>query len=249
MSFGCGKGIKDRAVLEAISSRLPHQTNIVYHAIDPEASQIERFKKDVVNQTFSGMINDSLEKINFGFFTKKYEDYMRDKYEDPSFSSKADLLLFIDSLCHFSTTSEDVLVHCYDNVLAPNGVILLTLWNDQDFWFKIRDVYGKGRNSKRDTEEGNDYLTVQEVELMVKKHGWKSKLVFLEYSLDITECFNLSSNTGKHLLECLACFSNVKDEVDSNPKKLLDFLKESQTMNENKQLLKGMHGILLIFKV
>lgn len=245
LSFGCGSGSKDRAILAAISSRLSEETKIVYHAVDPVASQIEKFKKAIQN---GYEIKESFKKVRFSFFAQTYEDYMQNKSKDEGVPSKANLILFIDSLCHFTSSAEDALVHCYNNVVAQDGVILVTLWNNQDFWFKIREIYGKNRNSERKEEESNDYLTIQEVEEIVKKHGWNFKLFSPEYSLDITECFNCTSEVGKHLLDCLACFSNVKDEVDSDPKKLFNFLQESQSISENEHLLKGKHGTLVIYK-
>ena len=245
LSFGCGDGTKDRAILAAISSRLSEEVKIVYHAVDPSASQIEKSKKAVQSKNES---QEPFKNVQFSFFTQTFDNYMQNKSKDEDFTPKANMILFIDSLCHFTSSPEDALVHSYNNVLAQNGVILVTLWNNEDFWFKIREIYGKGRNMKRKAEEGNDYLTIQEVEEVVKNQGWNFQLFSPEYSLDITECFNSTSKAGKHLLDCLACFSNVKDEVDSDPKKLFNFLKESESISGNKHLLKGKHGILIIYK-
>ncbi|XP_028405755.1 uncharacterized protein LOC114528324 [Dendronephthya gigantea] len=242
LSFGCGSGAKDRAVLAAVSSKVSEEEKILYHAVDPEASQIERFKESV------HACNGSLEKVSFDFYVQTYENYMETVFKNENSSSKANLILFIDSLCHFSSTNEDVLVHCYNNVLAKNGAILVTLWNNQDFWFKIRETFGKDRESKREEKEGNDYLTIQEVEEVVKKRGWDFQRFSPEYSLDITECFDPASQTGKYLFDCLACFSNVADEVKSDPKKLFKFLKDSESIIGDKHFLKGEHGILVIYK-
>ena len=244
MSFGCGIGTKDQAILTAISSRLPEEATIVYHAVDPSASQLEKFKKAVQN---GNERKEPFKKIHFDFFTITYEDYIQNKAVH--FPSKANMILFIDSLCHFANSTEDALVHCYNNLLAQNGVMLITLWNNQDFWFKIREIYGKNRTSERKLQlEGNDYLTIQEAEEIVKQHGWNFQLLFPEYSLDITECFDPNSKDGKHLLQCLACFSNVKDEVDSDPEKLMNFLQESKSASGAKHLLKGNQGVLIIYK-
>lgn len=244
LSFGCGVGTKDQAILKAISSCLSEEAVIIYHAVDPDASQLEKFKKAVHN---GDERKEPFKKVYFDFFAQTFEDYIQNK--DAHLPSKADLILFIDSLCHFTSSTEHALVHCYKTLLAQNGVMLITLWNSQDFWFKIREIYGKGRASERKLElEGNDYLTIQEAEEIVKQRSWNFQLLFPEYTLDITECFNSNSKDGKHLLECLACFSNVKEEVDSDPKKLIDFLHESELVSGAKHLLKGNQGTLLIYK-
>lgn len=230
--------------MSAISSRLFEVEKIFYHAVDPAAGEIEKFKKAVHE-------NDSqqgFKTVNFGFYAQTYEDYMKNDFMKEASPSRANLILFIDSLCHFSSTPEDTLVQCYDNVLTENGVILVTLWNNQDFWFKIREIYGKGRSRERAAEEGNDYLTIQEVHEIVKHKDWKCELFSPEYSLNVTECFNSDSQDGKHLLECLACFSNVREEVDLDPRKLLKFLQDSASKNGEKLLLRGNHGILMIYK-
>ena len=243
LSFGCGDGTKDRAILQAISSRLSEKAKIAFHAVDPSSSQIEKFKKAVGRKR-----EETLKNVQFRFFPQTFENHMQNKSKDEDFIFKPNLILFIDSLCHFSSSPEAALVHCYKNVLAKNGIMLITLWNNEDFWFKIRETYGKGKNTERKAEEGNDYLTIQEVEEVVIKHGWNFQLFSPEYSLDITECFNASSKDGRHLMDCLAWFSNVKDEVDSDPKKLLKFLQESESISQNKHLLKGKQGALFIYK-
>ena len=243
LSFGCGNGTKDRAILQAISRRLSEQAKIVYHAVDPSSIQIKTFMEAVQSES-----QESFRKVQFGFFEKTFENYMKNECKDEESISKANLILFIDSLCHFSSSAEATLVHCYKNVLAQNGNMLITLWNNEDFWFKIREIYGKGSSTSRNAEEGNDYLTIQEVEEVVKKLGWDFQLFSPEYSLDITECFDSTSKNGKDLLDCLACFSNVKDEVNSDPTRLFKFLQESESISGNKHLLKGKHGALIIYK-
>ena len=234
MSFGCGTGTKDQAILTLISSRLPEEATIVYHAVDPSAKKLEKFKKAVQN---GNERKEPFKKVHFDFFTLTYEDFIQNK--DVHLPSKANMILFIDSLCHLTTSTEDALVHCYNNLLAQNGVILITLRNNQDVWFTIREIYRKNRSL---------YPTIQDVEKIVKQHGWNFLLLFSENSFDITECFDSNSKDGKHLLECFACFLNVKDEVDSDPEKLINFLQESKSTSGAKHLLKGNQGVLIIYK-
>ena len=228
-----------------MSSHVSEEERILYHGVDPVASQIEKFRKSV--HVGSGS-DKSFKKVSFDFFVQTYENYMETAIKKENPPPKANLILFIDSLCHFSSTTEDTLVHCYNNVLAKNGAILVTLWNNQDFWFKIREIFGKGRKGNREEKEGNDYLTVQEVEEIVKDRGWSFQFFSPEYSLEITECFDPASQTGKYLLDCLACFSNVDEEVKSDPEKLFKFLKDSESIIGETHFLKGAHGILVIYK-
>ena len=229
MSFGCGTGTKDQAIL-IISSRLPEEATIVYHAVDPSARELEKFKKAVKN---GNERKEPFKKVHFDFFTLTYKDFIQNK--DVHLPSKANMILFIDSLRHLTTSTEDALVHCYNNLLAQNGVILITLRNNQDVWFTIRKKqkplpYHSGRRKDRQT-------------------AWlEFSVALLEYSFDITECFDSNSKDGKNLLECFACFFNVKDEVDSDPEKLINFLQESKSASGAKHLLKGNQGVLIIYK-
>ena len=240
LSFGCGDGTKDQAILATISSLLSGEERIVYNAVDPAVQQIEKFRNAVKDK-------ECFKKVHFDFFSQTYEDYMKSERESKNLPPN--LILFIDSLCHFKSSPEDALVHCYHKVLAQNGVILITQWNNQDFWFKIREIYGKAINSEsRKAEEGNDYLTIQEVEKIVKNRGWSFQFFSPEYNLDVTECFNPTSVAGRYLFDCLSCFSNVRDEARTDPKKLLDFLRQSTLICGDKHVLKGKQGVILISK-
>ena len=246
MSFGCGNGTKDRAILNAICSHLPQRAKILYHAVDPAADEIGKFKKAVQDGNERHQL---CKKVDFGFYVKTFRNYVEMKFKSEGAPAKANLVLFIDSLCRFSSTAEEALVQSYNNLLAENGVILVTLWwNDQDFWFKIREIYGNNRSIQRTAVERNDYLTIQQIQEIAQKHGWKFQLFTPEYRLDVTECFKPDSQDGRYLLDCLLCFSNYLDEVEFDHQKLLNFLHEEASINENERWLVGKHSILLISK-
>lgn len=242
VSFGCGDGVKDLMALHAIVHSLEPAMKVSYRAVDPDDKAMERFENSVKEST-----KGSLKKVDFEFISQTYENYVEKKLGE-SGQRETDLILFVDSLCHITLNPEDVLVHCYEHELSSNGAIVILLWNCNDFWFKIRELFSNG-NVVRESHEGNDYLTVQDAKEVADKYGWRCKMHAPKYTLDVSDCFKPESEHGLMMMKCLTLFSNIQEKVaGANDVQLLEFLEKEAKLNGVSRLLEGELGILVIYK-
>lgn len=247
VSFSCGDGRKDQMALRAMMPALKAKSKKVFYCgVDPDATAIERFRKSVNECT-----DEILRDVNFDLVVQTYESYMQEaaKLEDRlACENKANLILFVDSLCHLTLSPEEVLLHCYEHELSPQGIIVIVLWNSDDFWFIIREQLSDANASAPTAHENNDYLTIQDVKKVVEKQNWRFNMYAPDYSLDVSECFKAGSEQGKMMMECLACYSNAATMNDACRSKLLEFLRRETVLNEGSRFLKGNLGILVIYK-
>lgn len=248
VSFSCGDGRKDQMALRAIMPALKAKSKTVFYCgVDPDDTAIERFRKSVSECT-----DQNLRDVNFDLVVQTYESYVQGtaKLKDCACENKANLILFVDSLCHLTLGPEEVLLHCYEHELSPQGVIVILLWNAEDFWFKIRERLSDANVGAPTAHENNDYLTIQDVKKVVEKHNWRFNMYAPDYSLDVSECFKADSEEGKIMMECLACYSNSQASTtdDASRDKLLEFLRRETVLNESSRVLKGNLGILVIYK-
>lgn len=248
LSFGCGDGTKDQSALRAIVSSLAPGTKVYYCAVDPDEKSIEKFKKAVKEDSESS--TPLLKEVNFDFHVQTYESYVETKAsaEESGQRKTSDLILFIDSLCHFSCDLKDALVHCYERELSSNGVIVILLWNGDDFWFKIRKRFSDGTEVGF-PDEANDYVTVQDVLRVADENKWRFQMHTPKYNLDVSECFKPDSEQGVKILECLACYSNLQGTAaDVSGGGLLEFLHAEAEWKGSARVLNGNLGILVIYK-
>ena len=111
----------------------------------------------------------------------------------------------------------------------------------QDSWLKISQKFRGKINF------GNICYTAQDVIAIAQRNGWKyEELPKLHFQLDVTGCFDKSSQTGRLILDFITHQINFRVTADpSLHKEFMDFLSEISTSDNsgNKLILEEIETV------
>ncbi|XP_077868254.1 histamine N-methyltransferase-like [Saccoglossus kowalevskii] len=232
LAIGPGRGDKDIEILRHLTSRFK---KVVYHVVEPEGQSLRQFQRKVEKEF-------SAEKVTFEW-----------RQEVASSELSMDRRYHLITLFHvisYIKDSEDFLRHCHDN-LHSNGVILLQIDSDinngLDFLAETKIVAPLKRTQFFSGAFGP--LDVEKILLSCKLRYDK---YHYEGSLDISECFAVSSQRGHRFLQYLLLQENMDSTNISEEVKqiILDHLKESNYVDNSngKSTVKDEFDLLVIYK-
>ena len=224
LGVGSGHGQTDLRILSAVAKAVgsPRKTKPAIHVtvIEP-STQIQEFQASVLSvpQPLS-----DLAEISFEWHNTTLEQFIGISPKLERF----DLVHFVASLYYMD--ADKALTECYQR-LSSGGAIFCTIGPEESFYPKLsRKLYGK-------VDLGSIHKFYTEVDIIniAKKNDWKyEELWRTHYTVDITSCFDESSQEGGFILDFLTHRQEFRNTADKELyKEIMDFLNEESTTKEN----------------
>ena len=237
LSVGCGKGEVDMMILSLLLQDLGSEERIEYVAVDPSASALQEFAKRVTESA-------QLQKLCLKNHEMTFQEYCAATRDQ---RNCFDLIHFISSLYYCEV--EETLLHCYEEKLKKNGAIFCMVVDVESQYLKLNQLY----HGKTRIDDDNFILhTADELVKIVKKHGWKYEKSEYKCCLDVTECFDETSEVGNILLSFIL---NVKDirsvagRESTHSQRINDLLEMCSVQEaDSRRMMHCWGGILTIYK-
>ena len=245
LSVGCGTGEMD---IQLLSSSVQHfrqtqtaklpKPKICYNVVEPNSEHIVAFKASTSADGLKAL--PYVEDTTFKWYQETFQSYAEREHENNTF----DVILFIQSIYYVDV--ERALVECYENKLNETGFILCMVENEGS-------VLHQFVTSERVHKYHKTVIryTTQDVIKVATKHNWSYRKFSVDYSVDVSQCFDEKSEEGNLLLDF---FFHVKDCRGTLSKKELsealhDLKKLCSSENGNgKVFLQPNFGVILIYK-
>ena len=245
LSVGCGTGEMDTQLLSSSvqhfrqnqTAKLP-KPKICYHVVEPNSEHIAAFKASTSADGLKAL--PYVEDTTFKWYQETFQTYAEREHEKNTFG----VILFIHSIYYVDV--ERALVKCYEYELNETGFILCMVENEGS-------VLHQFVTSERIHKYHKTVIryTTQDVIKVATKHNWAYRQFSVDYSVDVSQCFEETSEEGSLLLDF---FLHVKDCRGTVPKEELteamrDLKKLCCSANGNgKVFLKPSFGVIVINK-
>ena len=245
LSVGCGTGEMD---IQLLSSSVQHfrqtqttklpKPKICYHVVEPNSEHIAAFKASTSADGLKAL--PYVEDTTFKWYQETFQTYAEREHEKNIF----DVILFIQSIYYVDV--ERALVKCYENELNKTGLILCMVETEDS----LLNQFTTSQHVRKYHENVIMY-TAKHVVKVATKHNWAYRQFSVDYSVDVSQCFEETSEEGSLLLDF---FFHVKDCRGTVPKEelteaLRDLKKLCYSANGNgKVFLKPSFGVIVIKK-
>ncbi len=243
LGVGSADGKHDIEVLRAVATSLRnvHQERPSIHTciVEPSSSLIADFRKAVspLPECLA-----SLADVSFEWRETRFEDFIRSS--SPRESEHYHMAHFMCSLHYMD--AEDTLKNCFK--LLQNGGAMFCLVAGEDSYFAklSRDFQGR-----LDCLPVSNFYTGKDVAAIAKQNNWKyEKFPKVQYEIDVTSCFDKSSQTGSLLLDFLTHqidFQGTAGRVLYN--EMMEYLTESSISDSSgRKILSTELAIVIIYK-
>lgn len=239
LGVGSADGQNDLVLLGIISKYLSSlnqgKPEILSRIVEPNIHELEAFKASVTDIPLS---QKKLAELSFDWVPTTFQEYSNNNHQPNSFN----FVHFIHSLYYLD--AESTLVHCYRKELKRNGVIMCLVQTDESYFAKMRKKYLGRLNF------GLTFYTTDEIASIAKKHLWKHELRTSRFRVDITKCYDESSEEGNLLLDFLTHQQNFRLFADRELlASMMTFLTDMSRVDEKgSRYLRGEMGAVFIYK-
>ena len=203
LSVGCGTGEMDSQLLSSSvqhfrqnqTAKLP-KPKICCHVVEPNSEHVAAFKASTSADGLKAL--PYVEDTTFKWYqeTFHFQTYVEREHE----KNILDVILFVQSIYYVDV--ERALVECYENELSKTGFIMCVVETEES---DLQQFTTSGRVRK--FHENVISYTAQDVVKVATKHSWPHQQFSVDYSVDVSECFDEKSEEGNLLLD----FFHVKD--------------------------------------
>lgn len=242
LGVGSGDGKPDMEILKAVARGLRSSKDgnckpqIAASTVEPSSLLIADFKRSA--STLPEELAN-LADVSFDWQETTFDGFI----SESSWTSELfHLAHFICSLYYMD--AEESLKSCF-KLLTPGGAMFCLVIKENSFF----DILVRQGNLKRLPIPG--FYTGQDVVVIAERNNWKhEELPMTHYEVDITDCFNESSQTGSLLLDFLSHTVNFRELADpALYKEMMDFITEvSSTDSKGKMILRPQLSIVVIYK-
>lgn len=245
LGVGSGDGKQDIEVLKVIATSLrssrTEKPSIHTCIVEPSLSLITDFQRSVSPVPASLA---SLADVSFDWRETRFEDYICSS--SPSESNRYHIAHFIASLYYMD--AEDALKNCFKQ-LANGGAMFCLVAGDDSYFVKVSHKF-QGKLKCLPTTSSN-FCTGKDVAAIAERNNWKyEEYPKVQYEVDITSCFDRSSQTGRLMLDFLTHqidFQGTADPMLYN--EVMEYLTESSiTDSSGKKTLSTMLAMVIIYK-
>ena len=239
LGVGSADGQNDLVILGIITKHLSSlnqgKPEVFSRIIEPNTHELQAFKAAVTQIPLSVK---KLAELSFEWVPTTFQEYSNNRHQPNSFN----LIHFIHSLYYMD--AESTLLHCYDKELKRNGVILCLVQTEDSYFPKMRKKYLGMLNF------GLTFYTTEEIVSIAKKHFWKHELRTSRFRVDITKCYDETSEEGSLLLDFLTHQQNFRLFADRELlASMMAFLTDmSQVDEKGSRHLNGEMGAVFIYK-
>ena len=239
LGVGSGDGKHDIEILKVVarnirSSHGEHHKPLMHACIvEPSSSLIAGFKQSV-----SPLADElsTLADVSFDWRETTFEDF------SVSLQSKSGLYHLIHFVCSlYYMDGEEALKKCYE-ALAIGGAMFCLVVGDDSFFANLRKRGCEIWDSVSNFYTGKDVVSIAE------RNNWRcEELPKMKYEVDITSCFDKSSQTGNILLDFLTHQINFRHS--SLYDEMMDYITASSTSdNQGRRILRPEIAIVVIYK-
>lgn len=225
LGIGVGDGEFDVQIIDTLRNSIGDRP-LSYVAVEPNEAQIEGFRRRVEQSRFAN--------TQFSFVAQRAEDYQP--------GQQFDLIHYIHSLYHMPE-SEERLIVAARGWLKDGGKLLIALSSEQGgiyqimsrFWGVIDYSFFTsglfGQESLRAVLERNDISYEYEL--------------YPEVGIDVSECFDPSSELGKDLLNFLLQ-ADIRSAPDDLRTQILATLDELARSEGDRRILSHPSGVFVV---
>lgn len=239
LGVGSADGQTDLVILGIITKYLSSlnqgRPEVFSRVIEPNVHELEAYKASVINIPLS---QRKLADLSFDWVPTTFQDYSNNCHQPNCFN----LVHFIHSLYYMD--AESALLHCFDKELKRNGVIMCLVQTEDSYFAKMRKKYLGRLNF------GLTFYTTEEIASIAKKHLWKHDLRTSRFRVDITKCYDESSEEGSLLLDFLTHQQNFRLFAERDLlASMMAFLTDMSLVDEKgSRYLSGEMGAVFIYK-
>ncbi|XP_078381472.1 histamine N-methyltransferase-like [Oculina patagonica] len=243
LGVGSGDGKHDIEILKIVAGclRSSHVEKPLIHTciVEPSSPLIADFQRSVSPLPES---LGSLADVSFEWRETRFEDFICSSLSRES--EHYHLAHFICSLYYMD--AEESLRNCFKE-LADGGAMFYLIAGENSYFTKLAHHFvGKLKHLSM-----SKFYTGKDVAAIAERNKWKyEELPKVQYEVDITSCFEKSSQTGSLLLDFLTHqidFQGTAGQMLYN--EVMDYLTESCTSDSNgRKILTTEFAIVIIYK-
>ena len=244
LGVGSGDGNQDIEVLKVIATSLrssrTEKPSIHTCIVEPSSSLITDFRRSVTPLPASLA---SLADVSFDWKETGFEDYICSS--SPSESNRYHIAHFICSLYYMD--AEDALKSCFKQV-ANGGAMFCSVAGDDSYFIKFSENF---HGKLKCLATASNFYIGKDVAAIAERNNWKyEEYPKAQYEIDITSCFDRSSQTGRVLLDFMTHqidFQGTADPILYD--EVMEFLTESSiTDSSGRKILTTMLAMVIIYK-
>ena len=242
LGVGSGDGKHDIEILKVLarglrSSRGEHQKPLMHACIvEPSSSLMADFKQSVLPLPDE---LSNLADVSFEWRDTTFEDF---SVSLQSKSRQYHLIHFVCSLYYMDAAES--LKKCYE-ALAIGGAMFCLVVGDESFFAKLTKQGYVKCDSVCNLYTGKDVVAIAE------RNNWRyEEMPKVKYEVDVTACFEKSSQTGSVLLDFLTHQINFHEMADSSLYHgMMDFIMAaSNADNRGRKIIQPEIAIVIIHK-
>ena len=247
LGVGSGDGKPDIEILQAIARSLSssHDENLKpsIHAciVEPSSSIIEEFK-EAVSPLPEGLA--TLADVSFEWRETTFQDLIASSSPE---SKRYQMVYFVASV--FYMDAEETLKYCFRNLANGGAMFCLVAGAESYFVKQSQKFQGKLKGlSDFYMYTGDDLVAI------AKRNSWSyEELPKAHYDVDITSCFDKSSQTGSLLLDFLTHQVDFRTTADPELlNQVIDFIRSEVSTCDNdadRKVLRSQMAAVIIYKM
>ena len=249
LGVGSGAGKIDFVLLETIATQLqgnPDKLNekqtkveIFTRIIEPNPEEISAFKSSVSTALPPALVKRA--NVAFEWEIKCFQEYCRQNNQ----LNKFNFIHFVHSLYYMD--AESALVHCYNKELGNTGVIFTLVQTANSYFPKMMQRF---QDKLKFGPDDVFFYTTEELVLVAEKHEWTYECKAFPFTVDITKCFDSSSEEGDLLLDFVTHQESFRANADGELcETMMGYLTDMSHVDKSGcRCLNGEMGVVIIYK-